>query len=88
MDREVFMTRLEFLDLHAKCVAAMRFYFAVAEKTCALLESCTVEPLAALSRLNLVAQEVAEKEAHGTYLQRKRLLHEAALHGYGSTDCP
>jgi hypothetical protein len=82
------MTQEEFLDLHAKCVTAMRFYFAVAQKSCALLGRCTEEPLSSLSRLNLIAQEVAEKEAHGTYLDSKRLLHEAAIQGYGSTNCP
>jgi hypothetical protein len=82
------MTYKEFLDLHAECITAMRAYFAEAEQSCVLLAQCTVEPLSPTSRLNLIAQEVAEKEAHGTYLDGKRLLHEAALQGYGSSNCP
>ena len=82
------MTYKEFLELHAKCVTAMRVYFAVAEKSVVLLAQCTVEPLSPTKRLSLISQEVAEKEAHGTYLDSKRLLHEAALQGYGSLNCP
>jgi hypothetical protein len=73
----------EYLELHANCVAAMRAYFVEAEKSSLMLSKCTAEPLSFTERLSLLSQEIAENDAHTNYLGTKRLLHGAALLGYG-----
>ena len=75
------MTHEEFRELHAQCVTAMRGYVVEAEKSCVLLGQYTAEPLSDAERLTLVSQEVAEKEAHSTYLSTKRRLFDVALLG-------
>ena len=77
------MTHNEFLELHANCVTALRVYFVEAEKSCVLLRQCTEETLSVTERLGLLSQEIVEKQAHGTHLGNKHLLHDAALLGYG-----
>ncbi len=80
------MNYAEYLELHTNCVAAMRAYFVQAETTSAMLARCTVEPLSFKERLGLLSQEIIENNAHLTYLGTKRLLHAAALLGYGSSN--
>jgi hypothetical protein len=77
------MNNAEFNELHADCVIAMQAYFVEAEKTTALLAKCTAEPLSFTERLGLLSQEITESEAHVRYTGAKRLLHGAALLGYG-----
>jgi len=76
----------QFLELHANCVAAMRAYFVEAEKSSVMLSQCTPEPLSFTERLGLLSQEIVENDAHANYLGTKRLLHSAALLGYGSSN--
>ena len=79
------MNKEEFLQLHAKCVAAMRAYFAEADVTTRMLAKCTAEPLPFDERMRLLSQEVIEHEAQTIYLTTKRLLHDAARLGYEFT---
>lgn len=76
----------EFLALHGSYVTAMHAYIAETEKSCSMLGKCTADPLSLGERLNLFSQEIVENDAHRTYLSAKRLLHAAALLGYGSTN--
>jgi hypothetical protein len=73
----------EFLDLHTSCVAAFRIYVAAAETTATMLAKCTANPLPLAKRLELMLQENDENSAHRAYVGTKRLLHDAALRGYG-----
>ena len=77
------MNNKEFLQVHADCVVAMHAYVDEAEKSCEMLGKCTSDPLPFEERLELLLQETIEKDAHVTYLDAKRLLHSAALLGYG-----
>ena len=77
------MNHTDFLELHTNCVAAMRTYFVEAETTTEMLAKCTAEPLSFAERLGLLSQEIIENDAHVIYLDTKRLLHGAALLGYG-----
>jgi len=77
------MNYTDFLELHKTCVAAMRTYFSEAETTTELLAKCTADPLSLGERLGLLSQEIIENDAHVVYLNTKRLLHRAALVGYG-----
>jgi hypothetical protein len=78
------MDYMTFMALHAACIAAMRTYFLEAEKTSVMLAACAPDPLPFLVRMNLIEQEIVEKDAHDFYLGMKRLLHDAARLGYGS----
>jgi len=80
------MTDLEFFELHEKCVSAMKSYFDAAEKTSGMLAKCTPEPMPLPMRFELLAQEIAEGQAHEYYLSSKRGLHEMALLGYGAVN--
>ena len=80
------MNHEEFMDLHASCVAALGAYYLEAEKTTQMLAGCTVEPLTFTRRLNLMSQEIAEKQAHAIYLSAKSSLYQAARLGYGSSN--
>ena len=77
------MNHTDFLELHKNCVTAMRTYFVEAETTTEMLAKCTAEPLSFGERLGLLFQEIVENDAHVIYLDTKRLLHGAALLGYG-----
>jgi hypothetical protein len=77
------MNYTNFLELHKTCVAAMRTYFCEAETTTRLLAKCTAEPLSLGERSGLLSQEIVENNAQLIYLDSKRLLHRAALLGYG-----
>jgi hypothetical protein len=77
------MNHTDFLELHKNCVTAMRTYFVEAETTTEMLAKCTAEPLSFGERLGLLSQEIVENDAHVIYLDTKRLLHGAALLGYG-----
>ena len=80
------MNHSEFSELHANCVAAMRAYFAEAEKTSSMLAKCTAEPLSLTERLDLLSQELIENESHTRYVDAKILLHTAARFGYRSSN--
>ena len=80
------MNNAELGELHASCVAAMRAYFAEAEKTSSMLAKCTAEPLSLTERLDLLSQELIENESHSRYVDAKILLHAAARFGYGSSN--
>lgn len=77
------MNDAEFLKLHTSCVTAFRIYVAAAETTATMLGECTANPLPLAKRLELMLHENDENSAHRTYLSTKRLLHDAALRGYG-----
>ena len=77
------MNKAEFFRLYAECVTAMRAYFVEVERTIAMLENCTAEPLPFDVRMNLLAQEVNETNAQNVYVAAKRLLNNAAKLGYG-----
>ena len=77
------MNHNEYLELHANYVAALRAYFVEAEKSSVMLSKCTAEPLSFTERLSLLSQEIVENDAQTNYLGIKRLLHGAALLGYG-----
>jgi hypothetical protein len=80
------MNHAEFVELHAQCITAMRAYFVEADITTRMLAKCTIEPLPLTERMSLLAQEVIETEAQTKYVSAKRLLHDAARLGYGSTE--
>lgn len=76
------MDQLEFNALLISCVSALRNYVTSAELTATMLARCTPEPLPLEDRLNLMVQEMAEKQVHTTYLDLKGVLHNAARLGY------
>jgi len=80
------MDHTEFDELHANCIDALRAYSAEAETSSQMLTNCKAEPLPLNERIALLSQESIEHDAPLTYLGAKRLLHDAALYGYGSTD--
>jgi hypothetical protein len=80
------MNETEFATLHASCVSAFQGYVAEAEKTSALLATCTAEPLPFIKRLRVALQENAEYTTYTLYLDSKRLLHDAARLGYAFSD--
>jgi hypothetical protein len=80
------MDHTEFDELHTSCIDALRAYFAEAETSSQMLANCKAEPLPLKERMALLSQELIEHDAHLTYLGTKRLLHDAALYGYGSRD--
>jgi hypothetical protein len=73
----------EFNELYGSLVSALRTYVVEAETTSAILAHCSSEPMPLDERLQLMGQELIENTAHSTYLNLKRLLHHAALRGYG-----
>jgi hypothetical protein len=77
------MNYKEYLESHEKCVSAMRAYFVEAETTSEMLGQCMPEALSFDERFVLFSQEIKEHEAHVTYVGCKRVLHAAALLGYG-----
>jgi hypothetical protein len=77
------MNRSEFMQMHENCVAAMRDYFAQAEKMSAMLAECSPEPMTFRQRFRLMSQGIVENDAHLTYLGSKSLLFHAARLGYG-----
>jgi hypothetical protein len=76
----------EFASLHATSVTAFQSYVAEAEKTSALLATCTAEPLPFVKRLKVAIQENAEYATYTLYLDTKQLLHDAARLGYAFSD--
>ena len=80
------MNETEFATLHASCVTAFQDYVAEAEKTSALLATCTSEPLPFITRLKVALQENTEYTTYTLYLDSKRLLHDAARLGYAFSD--
>jgi hypothetical protein len=72
----------EFAKTHASCVTAFQGYIAEAEKTSALLASCTAGPLPFTKRFRVALQENAEHTTYTLYLDTNRLLHNAARLGY------
>ena len=79
-----YVNQVEFTALHAECVAVTETYFREAERTSVMLARCTQEPLTFKERFALVSQEIVEKDAYLMYLGAKRILHSAALLGYGA----
>jgi hypothetical protein len=77
------MNRPEFLEMHVCCVAAMQEYFAEVEKTIQMLAECGAEPLTFKERFKLMAQGIAENDAHVVYVGAKGSLYKAARLGYG-----
>jgi hypothetical protein len=71
-----------FNELHTRCVTALREYVASAEVTTNMLANCTPEPMSLGDRLDLLTQEVAEKDAHFVYTNLKRIIHHAARLGF------
>jgi len=80
------MNHVEFLEMHANCVTAMRTYFVQVEKTSTMLAECTAEPLTFRNRFRLMSQGVVENDAHLAYLSTRSLLLEAARLGYASSN--
>jgi hypothetical protein len=78
------VNQTQFVALQVKCIAVLENYFTEARKTSVLLQGCTLEPLAFKERFALLSQEIIEKDALLLYLEVKRLLHSAALLGYGA----
>ncbi len=78
------MTRTDFTALHAKCITDRETYFTEVRKTSIMLGKCTPEPLSFRERFALLTQEIGEHDAHLMYMETKRLLHRAALLGYGA----
>jgi len=77
------MTRTEFLEMHTRCLAALQEYFAEAEKMVQMLAECGAEPLTFTERFKLVAQGIAENDAHVVYVGAKGSLYKAARSGFG-----
>jgi hypothetical protein len=71
------------MELHAALLALMRSYFVEVEKSSAMLQECTAEPLTLRKRLALASQGMLEQEAHLKYLDAKRFVLDAARRGYG-----
>jgi len=71
------------VELDTTCVAATRAHVVEAEKSCVMLGKCTAESLSFRERLSLLSQGIVENDAHMAYSGTKRLLHGAALLGYG-----
>jgi hypothetical protein len=80
------VTDTEFMELHICYVTAFRAYVSAAETTATMLAKCTANPLPLAKRLELMLQENVENSAHRAYLGTKRLLHDAALCGYGNSN--
>jgi hypothetical protein len=80
------LNETEFAELHASCVTAFKVYIVEAEKTSALLATCTAEPLPFAKRLRVMFQENVEFTTYSLYLDTKRVLHDAARLGYAFFD--
>ena len=78
------MDRTEFITLLAECAETTEIYLREAEKTSQMLRRCNEHPLTFDERLVLLSQEIQERDAFRLYLDAKRLLHSAALSGYGA----
>ena len=76
------MDQAAFSDLLEGCVLATADYLKEAQKTAVMLECCASQPLPFEERFALITQEIQERNAFGVYLDSKRFLHRAALHGY------
>jgi hypothetical protein len=83
MERAFQVNRTEFIALLAECATVSEAYFREAEKTAIMLGKCTQRPLTFDERFALLSQEILERDAYLMYLDAKRLLHSAALLGYG-----
>ena len=77
------MNYTKFVELQTACVAATRAHVVEAEKSCVMMGKCTAEPLSFREHLSLLSQGIVENDAPMAYLGAKRLLHGAALLGYG-----
>ena len=78
------MDRTEFVTLLAECAETTEMYIREVEKTSKMLGRCTQPALTFDERFALLSQEIQEKHAFQLYLAAKRLLHSAALCGYGA----
>ena len=76
------MDQTKFKELHVSYVIAFRDYVHSAELTATMLADCTPEPLPLGYRLKLLMQENSEHQLHSAYLDKKRVLHDAARQGY------
>jgi hypothetical protein len=76
------MDYAEFTGIHGICVTAMRSYIAQVEKTIAMLAESRPEPLSFKQRFTLMSQQIAENDAHLTYLGARSILLKAAKMGY------
>lgn len=74
-----------FKELHARCWEALRHYVREAERTCEFLGQCLPEPSSVQVRSELMDQRVRENNAHGSYLEIRRQLFEAARIGYDAS---
>jgi len=74
----------EFAALLAECAETTAVYLREAEKTSKMLGRCKEQPLTFDERFVLLCQEIQERDAFLLYLDAKRLLHNAALCGYGA----
>jgi hypothetical protein len=81
-ERRLLLNRSKFLGIHEICVTAMRSYVVEAEKTISMLVDCAPEPLSFNRRFKLMCQQIAENDAHLTYLGDRGLLLRAARLGY------
>jgi hypothetical protein len=77
------MDRIDFIALLAECATVSEAYFREAAKTAIMLAKCTRQPLSFDERFALLSQEILERDSYLMYLHAKRLLHSAALLGYG-----
>jgi hypothetical protein len=78
------MDRTEFITLREECAETTEIYLREAAKTSTLLGRCTEQPLTFDERFALLCQEIHERDAYLLYINTKRLLHSAALLGYGA----
>ncbi len=78
------MDRTEFITLRDECAGTAEIYIREVEKTSKMLGRCAEHPLSFDARFVLVCQEIQERHAFLLYVDAKRLLHNAALSGYGA----
>jgi hypothetical protein len=78
------MDRTEFITLREECAETTEIYLREVEKTSKMLGRCTEHPLTFDERFVLLCQEIKERNAFLLHLHAKRLLHNAALCGYGA----
>ena len=76
----------QFKEFHARCGEALQHYVREAERTCELLGQCLPEPSSVQARSEIMEQRVRENNAHGSYLEIRRELFEAARIGYDASN--
>jgi hypothetical protein len=83
------VSRSDFMASLVEYARATENYFHEMDETSVMLRKCSLRPLSFEDRLELLAQEILERDAFRVYLASKRFLRRAALLGYDglATDC-